>query len=72
MPTTFQGQRLTVLDITLLTSTVILKELLRYPEGLLAHGHPATETSAPHAVHLPRALLLPGVHDASQPSTPLE
>lgn len=29
MPATFQGQSLTALDITLLTSTVILRELLQ-------------------------------------------
>lgn len=47
MPTTFQGQSLTALDITL-TSTVILRELLRYSERLLAHRHPATVTAAWH------------------------
>lgn len=46
MPTTFQGRSLTALDITLLTSTVILRELLRDPERLQAHGQPAAVTAA--------------------------
>lgn len=48
MPAAFQGQSLTALDITLLTSTVILRELLRDPERLQARGQPAAVT----AVHL--------------------
>lgn len=47
-PTTFQGQSLTAFDITLLTSTVILAGLLRYPERLRVHGHPAAAAAAWH------------------------
>lgn len=47
--TTFQGQSLTALVITLLTSTVILRGLLRYPERLRSHGHTRAVTAAQHS-----------------------